>query len=602
MIDTDDVKGHQGAGRGDGGILVDEPVQDKHAGAVRWRIRYSATTMPDTIRLVCCALALSALAACAMPGAGPAADPDSTASPEQLLADGDGALARRDYPLAAHHYRRAAERSDDERIAEQATRVAYDNVQLRESVAAADRWLQLNPTSEQARRYAGVAALQLHRLDAADAHFALLLESAYLSPAAGFLALLPVISDEGTPPDVTELFRRLAERHPEVAEGQYALGSAALRSENFALALESAQRATQIAPYWVPAKMLLARATIASGQDDEGLALAREVVTGNETDIASHLEYALLLASTGHDEEARALLTPYATGATVVPGALRGLGLLDLQRGDLDAATTRFEALLSTGAQSYESIYYLGMIADRREDTARALRNYTRVTGGDLALAAQTRVAHIKAEQSGTEAGLLHLDEFARARPELAVDVIAQRAALLSARDDERAALAELNSGLERYPDSVALRMARVFLYERTDRVDASVKELRQLLKERPGDAVLQNALGYTLADRTRHYEEAHELITSALAQTPDSAAVLDSMGWVLYRQSRPQEALPYLRRARELATDAEIDLHLGEVFWAMGDEAEARKTWQAALERSPDDAKLRERLERAGP
>jgi Tfp pilus assembly protein PilF len=296
------------------------------------------------------------------------------------------------------------------------------------------------------------------------------------------------------------------------------------------------------------------------------------------------------------------MLTPYASGATVVPGALRTLGLMDLQQGDLDSAAQRFDALLATGAQTYESLFHLGAIAEQREDTDRALRNYARVTGGDFALAAQVRVARIKAEKSGTEAGLLHLDEFARARPELAVDVIVQRASLLSERDEERRALAELDAGIERYPDSVDLRMARVFLLERTDRVDASVRELRQLLKERPGDAIIQNALGYTLADRTREYDEAHTLIANALTQTPDSPAVLDSMGWVLYHQERPQEALPYLRRARELASDPEIDLHLGEALWAVGDEAEARKTWQSALERSPDDEKLKQRLERAGP
>jgi tetratricopeptide (TPR) repeat protein len=572
------------------------------AGASSRRFRYSASIMSDKIRNAVCAVALAALAACVATSTDPAGEEDAAASPAQLQADGDAALERRNYPLAANYYRRAAERTDDERIAEQATQIAYDNKQHREAAAAAERWLQLNPTSEQARRYAGVAALRLHRLDVAEQHFALLLESAYLSPAAGFLALYPVISDEGTPPDVTELFRRLTARHPKVAEGHYALGSAALRSENFALALESGRRATQLAPYWVPAKMLLARTLIASGQDDAGLALALDVVKENETDVASHLEYALLLSSTGRDEEARAVLTPYASGATVVPSAVRALGLMDMQRGDLDAATQRFDTLLATGAQTYESLYHLGAIAEEREDTERALRNYVRVTGGDLALAAQVRVARIKAEKSGTEAGLLHLDEFARARPELAVDVIVQRAALRSARDDERGALEEMNEGLERYPDSVELRMARVFLYERTDKVDSSIKELRQLLKERPGDAVIQNALGYTLADRTRQYDEAHGLITSALEQTPDSAAVLDSMGWVLYRQERPQEALPYLRRARELASDPEIDLHLGEVLWAIGDEAEARKTWQAALERSPEDVRLRERLERAGP
>ena len=471
-----------------------------------------------------------------------------------------------------------------------------------QAAPSAERWLELNPTSEQARRHAGVAALQLHRLDDAEAHFAVLLETAYLSPAAGFLALYPVIADEGSPPDVTELFRRLAARHPKVAEGQYALGGAALRSENYKLAVESAQRATQLAPYWVPARLLLARTMVAAGQEDEGLALALEVVKENESDVASHLEYALLLSSTGHDEEARAMLTPYATGTSVVPGALRTLALLDLQDGNLDAATGRFETLLATGAQTYEALFNLGVIAEQREDIDRALRNYARVTGGDYALAAQVRVARIKAEKSGTEAGLLHLEEFGRSRPELAVDVIVQRAALLSANDDERGALAELDEGIERYPDSVELRMARVFLLERTDRVDASVKELRQLLKERPGDP--RHPERARLHARRSHasYDEAHGLIESALVQTPDSAAVLDSMGWVLYRQERPQEALPYLKRARELASDPEIDLHLGEVLWATGEQDEARKTWQAALERSPEFEKLRERLERAGP
>ena len=555
-----------------------------------------------TSRITLSLLAAAALVGCATVGTERPPEPDPGATPTQLQADGDAALERQAYPLAASYYRRAAERADDERVAEQATQIAYDNQQQREASAAAERWLELNPTSEQARRYAGVAALQLHRLDAADAHFAVLLETAYISPAAGFLALYPVIADEGTPPDVAELFRRLSARHPKVAEGQYALAGAALRSENYALALESATRATELAPYWVPARMLRARALIANGQEEQGLALALEVVKDNESDVATHLEYALLLSSTGHDEEARALLTPYASGATVVPGALRALGIIDMQEGDLDSAARRFDALLSTGAQTYESLFHLGAIAEEREDTERALRNYARVTGGDFALAAQVRVARIKAEKSGTEAGLLHLEEFARARPELAVDVIVQRASLLSDRDDDRGALAELDAGIERYPDSVDLRMARVFLLERTDRVEASIRELRQLLKERPGDAVIQNALGYTLADRTREYDEAHSLISAALTQTPDSAAVLDSMGWVLYRQERPREALPYLRRARELASDSEIDLHLGEVLWAVGDQDEARKTWQSALERSPDDEKLRERLERAEP
>jgi tetratricopeptide (TPR) repeat protein len=561
--------------------------------------------MPTTIlyaRPTLAAVALAVLVSCSTGPTAREAEPAAARAPEVLLADGDAALERGDVREAAAAYREAALASEDETVAEQATRIAFGNFQLQDAAIAADRWLVLNPTSEEARRFAGVVALELHRLDAAEEHFARLIETAYLSPAAGFLALLPVIADRGTPADVTELFRRLSARHPQVAEGRYVLGSAALRSENYGLALRSAQGAVELAPYWVPARMLLARAQVATGQEEQGLATARELVTAPEADIATHLEYALLLASTGRDEEARAMLVPYATGQTVVPGALRSLGILDLQRGDLDAANARFEALLSTGAQSYEALYYLGTVAERRKDPERATRYFARVSGGDLALPAQQRVARIKAEESGIDAGLAHLEEFGRARTEIGPDVIAAKAGLVSSFGDELRAIEILDGGLERYPDSTDLRMARVFAYERASREDAAVSELRALLRQRPGDAVVENALGYTLADQGKQLDEASQLVASALEHMPDSAAVLDSMGWVLFRRGKHAEALDYLERARRQGDDAEIDLHLGEVKWAMGDKAGARRTWQEALERRPDSTLLKERLERAGP
>jgi tetratricopeptide (TPR) repeat protein len=545
---------------------------------------------------------LAALAACAGLPDGRESAGEVAKAPEALLADADAALERNELPEAARAYRQAAEASDDEAIAEQATRTAFDHSQLREAALAAERWLALNPTSEQARRYAGVAALELHRLDDAEEHFAQLIASAYISPAAGFLALLPVVADHGTAPDVTELFRRLVARHPEIAEGHHALGSAALRSDNFALAVASARRATELAKFWVPAKLLLARALIASGEEQAGLDAARELVMAPDAGVATHLEYALMLAATGRDEEARAMLTPYATGETVIPGAVRSLGVLDLERGDLDAATQRFEDLLSTGSQSYEALYFLGNIADRRDDAEQALRYYSRVAGGDFALAAQGRVARIKAEQADLDAGLRHLEEFARGHPQRGPDVVATQAGLASATGDAARAMSILDAGLAQYPDSLDLRMSRVFAYERAGDSDDAIRDLRQLLRERPGDTTVQNALGYTLADRGRSLDEAQALVAAALEQTPDNAAVLDSMGWVLFRQGRLQEALTYMQRADRLGDDAEIDLHLGEVQWALGDRDAARATWQQALETYPQDKRLKERLERARP
>ncbi|HET7203622.1 MAG TPA: tetratricopeptide repeat protein [Steroidobacteraceae bacterium] len=541
------------------------------------------------------------LAACAPSSDTRPDGPAASLTPEAQLEAAEDALERRDYPAAAQGYREAAQRSDDETVAEQATRVAFDHHQLRQAALAAERWLQLNPTSENARRYAGVVALKLHRLDEAEKQFASLLETVYISPAAGFLALAPVVSGEAAPADLMDLFRRLSALYPDVAEGYYAYGAAALRGDNYAAAARAAETAVAKAPHWKPARMLLARARIATGQEEEGLAMARELVTDADSDLGTHLEYAMMLAATGRNEEARAMLTPYATGKTVIPGAVRTLGVMELDAGNLDAASAQFENLLSTGAQSYEALYYLGVIAERRKDLDRAERYYSRVAAGDYSLPAQQRVARIKAGQSGVEAGLAHLDEVARSQPQSAPDLYSAKASLLSIEGDDRRAAKVYDEGVERYPDVLELRLNRVFFYERTGKQDAAIRELRELLAERPGDAQLQNALGYTLADNDRNLDEARKLLMAALAQSPDNAATLDSMGWLLYREGKYSEALDYLQRASKSAADPEIDLHVGEVQWAMGEQDAARKTWAAALERAPDDDKLRKRLERAG-
>ncbi|MFO1408369.1 MAG: tetratricopeptide repeat protein [Steroidobacteraceae bacterium] len=520
---------------------------------------------------------------------------------DALLSQAEQALARDELPAAARAFRQAAEASPDEGVAEQACRFAYENHQLDETLLAARRWLEINPSSEAARRYAGVAALGLHRLDEATAQFADLIGSAYVSPAAGYVALLPVVMGEGTAPDVTEVFRRLVAKDAKVAEGHDALGNAALRSENYALAESSAREAVRLAPYWVPARLLLARTLIARGHDEEGLAMARDLAVAPEADVATHMEYALVLAALGRDQEARAILTPYATGDSVLPAAVRTLGLLDLDAGDLTAAAARFESLLSMGAQSYDAIFYLGVIADRRNDDATALRYYSKVTSGDQAMAAQQRLAVLVSKKDGLDAGLARLAEFGRAHPDLGPQVAIARAALATSLGNEPRALEVLDAGVAQYPDVLDLHLSRVFTYERMGRGADSVRELRQLLADRPGDPVVQNALGYTLADQDRDLPEARALIEASLAQTPDSAAVEDSMGWVLYRQKDYPKALEYLERAYARDPDPEIALHLGEVQWSIGDHTAARKTWSDALARSPGSKALEERLGRAG-
>ena len=91
-------------------------------------------------------------------------------------------------------------------------------------------------------------------------------------------------------------------------------------------------------------------------------------------------------------------------------------------------------------------------------------------------------------------------------------------------------------------------------------------------------------------------------MIQRAIDLKPDDYYVIDSMGWVLYRIGRHQEALQHLRRAYELSEDPEVAAHLGEVLWVMGEHAEAREIWETALKVTPGDENLLEVIERPHP
>ena len=72
--------------------------------------------------------------------------------------------------------------------------------------------------------------------------------------------------------------------------------------------------------------------------------------------------------------------------------------------------------------------------------------------------------------------------------------------------------------------------------------------------RDRPLDAGITNALGYTLADHKRELPRAEQLIREALSAQPDNPALLDSLGWVLYRRGQ-FAARSRLERAFRLCT-----------------------------------------------
>jgi len=91
-------------------------------------------------------------------------------------------------------------------------------------------------------------------------------------------------------------------------------------------------------------------------------------------------------------------------------------------------------------------------------------------------------------------------------------------------------------------------------------------------------------------------------MIEEAVAGEPDSGAIVDSLGWVLFRLGRHDEAVVHLERAAALEpVDPVINDHLGDAYWAVGRLREADFQWRRALSFGPEEdeaARIRRKIE----
>jgi tetratricopeptide (TPR) repeat protein len=377
--------------------------------------------------------------------------------------------------------------------------------------------------------------------------------------------------------------------------------AAAVRSLTAALALDTAGAEDAKQNGRKDLAQTLLRARVMAGDVEEPLKAAQAKLEIEDTP-ANRFDLAVLLMAAQRNSEAMEQLKILARDAGSTAVALRLMGLLDFQEGHFDAAAARFRQLLTTGKFMDDAFYYLGLIADRNGDPERALRFYAQVQSGEDVVPALLRAATLLQTHGSRAAAEELLDRLIEDEPQRAPEILTSRARMYVQSSDWPKALAVLQKGLNDYPDSVELRYAAASMYEEQGQVPAALNELTLVVKARPNDPAALNALGFTLADHNKELSLARKLIEQAYAAAPRNAAILDSLGWVLFRQGRASEALPYLSAAYADDRDGDIAAHLGEVLWQLGKHEEAEHVWSEAIALNADNPLVKSTRQRLQP
>jgi tetratricopeptide (TPR) repeat protein len=267
-----------------------------------------------------------------------------------------------------------------------------------------------------------------------------------------------------------------------------------------------------------------------------------------------------------------------------------------LKRLDTPAAGTDAEIRARADGRQ-QAWLMLSQVAEQRGDLKAAEAALQKVDGAGLDV--QFRRASLLARQGK----MSDARKLLKPAPDASdADVRARmlaEAQLLREQHDYAGAANVLKAANERFKDDTDLIYEQAMMSEKLGRFEEMEALLRRVIELKPDYHHAYNALGYSFADRNVRLPEAKELIERALKLAPGEPFIVDSLGWVEFRLGNLGEATKLLRQAHTGRPDAEIAAHLGEVLWASGDQAEARRVWQEAVKRDPRNEALRETLDR---
>lgn len=511
------------------------------------------------------------------------------------------AMQRGQFDMAIQQYLELAREHRDVRLAERAARVAVYAHDNENALDAAMLWVELDPSNLEARQVLTAFYIRNGRLADAERQLEDILTTVPAGDESAFMLIAGLLGRQQDKVAALQVMQHLIEARPKDPAALFAYSHLAVRTGALEEAEQAIRRVVQLQPDRVDAVIQQARVLTMRGKASEALGLLETAVKQHPKHQGLRTAYARLLVDAKQYDKAFEQFKAVNRQAPDDADVLFALGVLAVQLDRIDDGE-RYLLRLNKANKVYaaESAYYLGRIAEEfRKNPDKAIQWYEQVDRGENYLEARMRIAYLVAQKGDVDLAIAGLRNVAARGPAQVLRVYLVEGQLLRDAGRHQEAMEVFNTGLEDLPDNSDLLYSRAMVAEKLDQLDLMESDLKRVLAREPDNVDALNALGYTLADRTRRYDEAAGYIQRALELRPDSHYVLDSMGWLQYRLGNYTEAVKYLRRALEVNPDSEIAAHLTEVLWVMGDKQAARTVWKQALDAAPGNKFLLEVMDK---
>lgn len=501
----------------------------------------------------------------------------------QLIAS-EVALHRNELGAAYKTYMNMAESTNDPRLAERAAQIAKAANDPKELQRAAELWLKLAPGNEDAQEL--MVHLGIYLGEYPKVHP---LADSFLAQtknrAEKIDSIQNLLLQSKDKKKALEFFRKIALRYKNLPETRQGLARLELMCGENVAAVRDARTAYNLRPS--TDSVILLAAALLKTDPKKPEPLLESFLERHPKDQKVKEAYAqLLVANKKQDKLIRLANRNTTDGPFTIAVALHLL-----QNQNTAAAASLLKKYVQNAeynpdesADVSKSCLILSDIALDKGDFAEALSYAGRIGDPDYTDAAALQMTSIYTKEGDADKALFYLNSIRTGNPERREEFILTKTRLLSELKGDVAALEFLKEAIKQHPDSRDLYYTAALKAEAVGDIDLMRKYFKESLRIDPKFSNAYNSYGYCLLIHTDEIEEAAKNIRRAFELDPKNAYILDSMGWLAFKQGNLKEAENYLSEALDYAYEEEVVAHLAEVKWRSGQSEEALKIIHDAL------------------
>jgi tetratricopeptide (TPR) repeat protein len=371
-------------------------------------------------------------------------------------------------------------------------------------------------------------------------------------------------------------YQALAAEKPVNPSVRYALGTAYLRQQNLDAAVSNFKLAVQQHAPYVPPRIALAQISLSRAQYQEALEYADEALRYDPGSLPSRQLRAVALLGLRRHADARKEISSLLKAWPNDAEAQLDLAILDLAEKRYAAAEAELRQAYRPGQADLRpmaALVDLLLTLHQRDVAQQTVDRELKASGSSPAV-----------RKTWAEALRRHglLDFAIREYTELAsstsqAEPLLQLAEIYNGMGRRSDALIAAQNAATRRPDDPKALLYSGYMLEKAGKLQEAESAYRQVLRIKPGDALLMNNLASVLADQGRDLDEAKKLIEDALKQHPDAPDFQDTLASVYARKHMYDSSIHVLYGlVRKYPQEISFRAHLASTLLDKGDRAAA--------------------------